>query len=129
MKIRFKKTILILTIISMIPMFSGFCIFQLNPGNLTGINVAQAAVTDTSSNNISSDASDCGGEQTTEKNSKQSLPVPANHNQNSLLACCIDGSHKGVASIIQSVESGVSIPVVFLPHYQITLPSRSHHLP
>lgn len=121
MKIRFKKTILSLTIISMLPMLSGFCIFQLTPGNLTGINIAQAAATNTNSNNISSDDSSCGGEQATEQDSKQALPTTTNHDQNSLLPCCIDGSHNGVASIFQSFESSVSIPVAFLSQHQITI--------
>lgn len=123
MKKRFTKTILILLVISMIPMLSGFCIFQLSPNNFTGFSVAQAATIDSVANTASNDSNACGEEQPTKNDSKQPLPTPVSHNQNSLLACCIDGSHNGVASIIQSVESGLSIPVAFFPQYQIEIPS------
>lgn len=123
MKNRFTKTILTLLVIGMIPMLSGFCIFQLSPSNLMGVSVAQAATINNIAGAVSNNSNSCGEEQPTENDSKQPLPTPVNHNQNSLLACCIDGSHTGVASIIQSVESGLSIPVAFSPQYQLEIPS------
>lgn len=123
MKNRFTKTILTLLAISMVSMFSGFCIFQLSPNNFIGAGVAQAATIDNVANAVSNDSNACGEEQSTENNSKQPESTPISHNQNSLLACCVDGSHNGVVSIIQSVESWLSIPVAFFPQYQLELPS------
>lgn len=122
MKNRFIKTTLTLLIISMIPVLSGFCIFQLSPNN-SGVSMAQAATIDNVANTVSNEFNTCEDEQPTENDSNQPLPAPANHNQNSLLACCIDGRHNGVASIIQSVESGLSTPVAFFPQYHLEIPS------
>ena len=52
MKNRFTKIILIILVISIIPMLSGFCIFRLSSINLIKIDVAQAAGVDHNINNI-----------------------------------------------------------------------------
>lgn len=106
MKSRFTKTILVYLVISLISMVCGFCIFPK-------INMAETAVVDHG----------CGGAQLMEKDStQQTLSGSTNHDQPSLLPCCIDGRHAGVISVIQSVESGQSISIAFLPQNQLVIP-------
>jgi len=118
MKNRFTKIILIILVISIIPMLSGFCIFRLSSINLIKIDVAQAAGVDHNINNILNDVNPCGGGQPTDQDSRPALPISTNHNQSSFLPCCIDSGHNGLASIIQSVESGLSTPVALFPQNQ-----------
>jgi len=118
MKNRLTKTILTLLVISIIPMLSGFCIFQLSANSLMKINVAQTTAIGNSHSNIINNVSLCEGERPTENDSKQTLPASTNHKQKPLLLCCIGGSHSGDASVQTINESGISIPVAFLPQTQ-----------
>ncbi len=121
MKNRFTKTIPALLMTSVIFMFSGFCMLQLSSSNFIGVNVAQAATFDSVIDTTSSNPSSCGEEQPAKNSLDQTATTPANHNQSSPMVCCVDGSHRGVVSIIQSSESGVSIPVAFFPQNQFEI--------
>ena len=100
-------------------MLSGFCMFQLSPSNFMGISVVQAVTINNASGIASNNHNPCAGEQSAENGSK---PAPADHNQNSLMFCCAT-SHNGIISTIQSIKSGLSIPIVFFPQYQLEISS------
>lgn len=92
-------------------MASGFCFQGLFGASKNIVLATTNNITDDITNQV--DNKDACGQETTNNQTKEPVkktPMPKQHG--SILACCIDGSHRTIASVSQSLENGKSIPVI-----------------
>ena len=130
MKKYFSKFIVLLILVSVLPMTGGLCLQDLM-GSATKINIAEAAentIVNNSDNSSVSDGSICHdsgvgdfvmGNQLIKLDKinnaliiNETMPLPMSNSNNSLLPCCVGGSHPGVIVSSQSVEIHKFIPFI-----------------
>ena len=113
MKKYFVKIVAVSLIVVVFPMVSGFC-FQVLFDSAVKTNVVQAAPNEMA-DNMDVCVERQGGGQIEEP--MASMPI-TNHN-NSLLPCCVNGSHSSAAAFSESLEINKFIPVIFFPEDQL----------
>lgn len=100
----FIKHIALVLLLAIVPMAGGFCFNNLF-GSLFETRVAQAASYD---NNSANQADNC-----TDESTKDSATAPMSHHDNTILPCCIDGTHSLTTTFSQLIDWDHLIPVFF----------------
>lgn len=104
MKEYLNKIIAVSLLIAIIPMASGFCFMVLFASPLIHINTASAATIEQSAvGNVDA----CSRSQDQQTKNDLAPVAPASSHNNSVLPCCVDGSHSGILAISQQLlDSG-----------------------
>jgi hypothetical protein len=102
MKKYFGKITAVILLTTILPMASGFCLMFLL-SSVIKVDVAQAVSYDNNTRLIT-DNSTCSGEQSDEPASDFLMSTSSANHHNSLLPCCLDGSHSGTTAFYQFSE-------------------------
>jgi hypothetical protein len=117
MKKKFIKIVVASLIVTIFPLTNNFC-FRGLFDSLSNVSVAQASTIDEAPVN-SMKMDNCSKASTTEKTAKIPLVAPVTNHDNSVLPCCVDGSHPGIIASSQSTEIQKIIPIMFFSDLQI----------
>jgi hypothetical protein len=125
MKNYFTKIIAVILLLAFLPLTSAVCSQALFEA-VGGVSVAQAAIPDQA---VMHNNHDCGAEHN--MSAQRSLTPMSQHN--SLLPCCVDGSHTDIQLISQVIEPVKILPFISSLFYQAplknTIKSFIYHSP